>query len=148
VEAGGTMLWSTDPVENWTKKNFMIPAPVLVGIELNPGPSLSQEQRRDIVRWKKDGLGIKAIASKLKISANTVKLWVRRCCKKPSIQTFFENRPGQGRKRKMTKKQEQTVVKKAKIKDEDAPHIAQEMSKVIPGASGSIQLGEQLKRVD
>jgi transposase len=127
------MLWPKKYRKQWTKKKFMIPAPILVGIELNPGPALSQEQRRDIVRWKKDGLGNKAIALKLKVNVRTVRKWVSRCCKKPSVKTSFENRSGQGRKRKLTKKQETQVVKKAKIKDEDAPQIAREMSKKVSG---------------
>jgi transposase len=128
------MLWSIDPLKYWPKKTFMLPPPILVGIELNPGPgALSEEQRKNIVRWKKDGLGNKTIASKLKTTVKTVKRWVKRCCKPPSIKTSFKNRPGQGRKRKLTKKQEKKVVKKAKIKDEDAPQIAREMSREVPG---------------
>jgi len=137
------MIQTNDPVENWTKKKLMI---ILVGIELNPGPPISPEKRKDIVRWKKDGLGIKTIASKLKVTVKTVRRWVRRCCKKPSIKTSFENRPGQGRKRKMTKKQERKVVKKAKIKDEDAPQIALEMSKEVHGGVGVDTIRRTLKK--
>jgi transposase len=129
------MLWRKKSLKQWTKKKFMIPAPILVGIELNPGPALSQERRRDIVRWKKDGLGNNAIAEKLKVHVQTVRRWVRRCCKKPSVKTSFKNRPGQGRKRKLTKKQERQIVKKAKIKDENAPQIAREMNKIPGGVS-------------
>jgi transposase len=100
------MTCSTKYYLQWIKKNSMIPAPMLVCVELNPGPSLTEEKRKDIVRWKKDGLGNKAIARKLNVDVKTVQLWVKRCCKKPSIATSFKNRPGQGRKRKMTKKQE------------------------------------------
>ena len=72
----------------------MIPAPILVGIELNPGPALSQEQRRDIVRWKKDGLGNKAITSKLNVDVRTVRRCVKRCVKKSSVKTSLKNWPG------------------------------------------------------
>jgi transposase len=127
------MLWSKKCRQQWIKKKFMIPAPILVGIELNPGPALSEEQRKDIIRWKKEGLGQKAIAKKLNRNLKTVKKWIKRCWKKPSIPVSFKNRPGQGRKRKLTKKQEREVVKKAKVKDEDSPQIAREMSKKVPG---------------
>ena len=84
---------------------------------------------------------------KLKVNVRTVRKWVSRCCKKPSVKTSFENRSGQGRKRKLTKKQETQVVKKAKIKDEDAPQIAREMSKRFQEVSMSIPSGESLKIV-
>ena len=41
-----------------------------------------------------------------------------------------ENRPGRGRKRKLSKSQQRAVVKRAK-RDKDAPEIASSMSKKI-----------------
>ena len=45
----------------------------------------------------------------------------------------------------MTKKQEGQVVKKAKIKDEDAPQISREMSKKVPGGVGVTTIGRIVK---
>src|SRR6185437_9299131 len=110
------------------KQEFMIPAPLLVGIELNPGPALTQEQRRKILFWKQDaGLSNSAIAKKLGIDRKTVQLWVKRGKKNLSLQ----NLRGQGRKRRFTVKQEERIAKKAKKKGKDAPEIAKEMSEKL-----------------
>jgi transposase len=123
------MIWK----KKWIKKDYLIPAPLLVGVELNPGPSMDEDKRRDIVRWRKDGLGIKAIAKKLNVDIKSVRRWSRRGLKPPSKKPSFKNSPGQGRKRKLTTKQVQKVVKKAKGKHEDAPEISRELSKEVKG---------------
>jgi transposase len=136
------MVWRINLRKRWIKKKFMIPPPLLVCVETNPGP-ISEDQRRDIVRWKKDGLSNKAIAAKFGLKVKVVRRWVRRgAAKEPS----FMNRRGQGRKRKLTAKQERAVYKKAKVKNQDAPEIARELSKHIAGGVSTDTVQRTLKR--
>lgn len=130
---------------------FMLPLPLLVGIELNPGPPpLSQQDRRDILRWKHDGLSNYAIAEKKGCSVKAVRKWVNRNLKRFSTKLLSEpcvsNKPGQGRKRKLSLKQELHARKKAKVDKEDATEIAEKMSKKIPGGVKPITIQRSLKR--
>lgn len=61
----------------------MIPAPILVGIELNPGP-LTPDVRKEIAILKRAGLSNKKIAKTLQKNIKTVKRWVNRASAKPS----------------------------------------------------------------
>ena len=49
----------------------MIPAPLLVGVELNPGPTQSKEKRKDIITLKNIGLPHQQIAKQLDIGLKT-----------------------------------------------------------------------------
>jgi transposase len=138
------MVWRKKFLRLWIKEKFMTPAPTLVGVELNPGPSLSEDTRKDIIRWKKEKESNYAIAGKLKVNVKTVRKWVKRCFKKPSKKSSFKNRPGQGRKRKLTKAQERQIVKKAK--KEDAPQIAHEVSKKVKGGISEMTVRRVLKK--
>lgn len=110
-------------------RNFMIPAPILVGIELNPGPALSEEKRQNIILLKQLGFSNKDVARKLGVTVATVRKWWKKFNKRTDRQPQnFKNSPGQGRKRKLTRKQEKQVVKKAKKKD--APQIAADIGGV------------------
>ena len=112
-------------VKIWQKKKFMIPAPLLVGVELNPGPALTVTQRQKIIVLKQDaGLSIEKIAEKLNINVKTVRRWLERNKKGMSL----TNLRGQGRKRKLTSRQEKQVRKRAK-KGEDAPELARKLSR-------------------
>jgi len=139
------MVWRTNLPKPWIKKKFMIPPPVLVCVEVNPGPSLLEDQRKDIVRWKKDGLSNKAIARKLKIDVRTVRTWVQRGLKRSSKKPSFKNRPGQGPKRKLTSKQEREVAKKAKF-NQDAPQIARKLSQRIEDGVGTRTIQRTLRK--
>jgi transposase len=130
----------------WTKKKFMIPAPILVGVELNPGPApLTQEKRREIIWLKNRGYTNYAIAQEIDSTPKTVRRWVKRNKKKRSQKTSFKNQKGQGRKRKLTKKQERQAVKKAKNNDLDAKEIALDMSDRVPGGVNEITIRRTLK---
>ena len=50
----------------------MVPAPLLVGIELNPGPALSKEKRQNIILLNQLGESNKAIAE---LKSALKKLW-------------------------------------------------------------------------
>lgn len=136
--------------DSWTKEDVMLPAPLLVGIELNPGPALSPQTRRDILRWKEDGISNNAIAKKLNRDVRTIRKWVNRNRKRFSTKLLSNpvvtNKPGQGRKRKLSAKQERKVLKMAKIDEKDAPEIAQEMSKEVPGGVKPTAIQSALKR--
>jgi transposase len=70
-------------IDKSIKKSFMIPAPILVGIELNPGP-LTPDVRKEIAILKRAGLSNKKIAKTLQKNIKTVKRWVNRASAKPS----------------------------------------------------------------
>lgn len=137
-------------LNSWIKKDVLIPAPLLVGIELNPGPAFSPQTRRDILRWHEDGISNKAIARKLDCDVRTVRTWVNRNRKRFSAKLLsnptLTNRPGQGRKRKLSAKQERQVAKMAKIDEKDAPEIAREISKKVSGGVKPTTIRVTLKK--
>ena len=90
--------------------NLMVPAPRLVCVELNPGPrTLSERKREKIATLIEDaGLGISETARTLKTTRQTVQKTMKKYAETKSV----KNRPGQGRKRKLTP-QNEIVVKKS-----------------------------------
>jgi len=91
-----------------------VPAPLLVGIELNPGPRgskhLSEPQRWRIVFLNEEnGLNETQIARKMKITRDTVYDTLQRYAETGTV----HDRPGRGRKRKLTEKEEKKIVKRA-----------------------------------
>jgi hypothetical protein len=91
-----------------------VPAPLLVGIELNPGPRgskhLSEPQRWRIVFLNEEnGLNETQIARKMKITRDTVYDTLQRYAETGTV----HDRPGRGRKRKLTEKEEKRIVKRA-----------------------------------
>jgi transposase len=134
----------------WVTKDFMLPTPLLVGIEVNPGPALSPQDRRDILRWREDGLSRYAIAKKKGCGVKAVRKWINRNTKRFSTKLLSEplvtNKPGQGRKRKLTARQERQVVKKAKVEEKDVPEITQEMIKKVPGGVEDTTIRRTLRR--
>ena len=105
------------------KKSWMIPAPLLVGVELNPGPSES-EIKRERIKFLKQTTKMTnlEIATAVGSSKSTVIRTGKRLKKKnPSVKT----KKGQGRKRKFTKKQTAAIVKKAK-EGKEAKELARE----------------------
>ena len=108
---------------------IFVPAPPLVGVELNPGPKniLSEWKRSQIVGFVQEaGKSIGEAKRHFKVSKNTVK----RCLRKVKETGSVANRPGQGRKRKLSQKDRKSVLKRAKRK-QDAPQIAGAISKKL-----------------
>ena len=104
-----------------------VPAPPLVGVEPNPGPSggkyLDEKTRWWVVFYiEEEHLSYHAIAEKLKIHRNTVRsIWT-----KYQETNSVQDRPRSGRKRKLSIKDEQKAVRAAK-RGENAPAIARSM---------------------
>jgi transposase len=96
------------------KKSKFVPAPLLIGIELNPGPKaytkLSTKERWFIVFLSEENkLNPTQIAKKIGCAKNTV----YSILKKEQETGDVEDYPRSGRKRKLTTKEEKKVVKKA-----------------------------------
>ena len=113
-------------VKKWHE---FVPSPMLVGVELNPGPQhskhLSEEERWAVINlWKIEKLGIRTIAQKMNIRPITARKLVRKYQATESI----SNQPGQGRKRKLSNTDVMRVKKKAKS-GKSAAVIASEESK-------------------
>ena len=82
---------------------LFVPAPLLVGVELNPGPKkiLSEWTRSQIVSFVNEaGKSIREATRHFKVRRNTVKDILRKAKETGSV----ANRPGQGRKRKLSPK--------------------------------------------
>ena len=110
------------------KPPAFVPAPLLVGIELNPGPGrrgpISQSKRKRIICLKQDGkLSNHEIAERLNVTRPTVRSVLRRF--RETGRTT--NRLGQGRKPKLSKKEERSIVQKADG-EKSAPTIAKQIS--------------------
>src|SRR5437868_3532902 len=90
---------------------IFVPPPFLVGVELNPGPALSTWDRSRIIILKQDaGLSNEKIAEIVPCHVDTVRATLKRFRETKSL----SNRPGQGPKRKLSKKDERKVKRKAK----------------------------------
>jgi transposase len=108
---------------------LFVPAPLLVGVELNPGPKkiLSEWTRSQIVSFVNEaGKSIREATRHFKVKRNTVKDILRKAKETGSV----ANRPGQGRKRKLSPKDREKVLKRAK-RDQDSPQIARAMSQKL-----------------
>ena len=127
---------------------LVVPAPRLVCVELNPGPATIGERKREkIITLLQDvGLGVSETARAL----NTTRQTVQETKKKYAETKSVKNRPGQGRKRKLTPENEEAVKMRGR-RDQDAPQIAAAMSKKlqIPITERLIQrtLNETLKYI-
>jgi transposase len=112
-------------------KSWLIPAPPLVGIELNPGPSAAERRREQIVLLQKTKkFTQEEIANQLGCSERTVRNVLKRISKKKKKKVVsMKNKPGQGRKRKLTAKEEKTIAKKAK-KGKEARELAREKGNI------------------
>jgi transposase len=127
----------------WNKNTFMIPAPRLVGVELNPGPALSDDQRKEILTLhNKAGFGSRRIAETLKIGRRTV----QRVLKKYQENETVKNLPGQGRKRKTTREMTKKIKAKAKRR-KSAPQIARDLSQEVPGGISETTVRRRLKEM-
>lgn len=105
----------------------MVPPPRLVCVELNPGPPKMTEQKRERVIGFLEAGGTPAEAAKqydVTISS------VTRLQEKVKETGTVKNRPGQGRKRKLSTSQAKKIRKKAK-RGKNCPQIAREMSKEL-----------------
>ena len=114
-----------------TRKNIVnfVPAPTLIGIHPNPGPTRGQEwteeeKYRVIVRWKYDRKSIHAIAKEM----NSDRTTVRRLIQKYEETGSVKRRSGQGRKRKLTKTDERKMRKKA-LTGQKATEIARDYNR-------------------
>ena len=106
-----------------TKIDESVPALRLVCVETNPGPRRSQRLSEE-ERWRvihsatEQHLGPSAIARKMGISKRTAILTLKKYVETGSM----KDRPGRGRKRKLTKEDEKKLIKKAKEgRDRDCP---------------------------
>jgi transposase len=100
-----------------------VPAALLVGIELNPGPAhLSDYQRWKIVFLKERKQTNESIAREVKCSIGAVKKVWNRWQETGKV----DDRPRSGRKRKLSISDRKKVFKKAK-QEKTAPKIAQEL---------------------
>jgi transposase len=119
----------------------MIPAPPLVGIELNPGPALTEEQRAEIVTLHNVAhYSIGKIIKTTGYSKNTIK----RALKKNKEKKSLKNEPGQGRKRKIGPQLLKRMKRKAKRK-KPATKIAHEITAEIPGGISERSVRRYLK---
>jgi transposase len=98
---------------------------LLVCVEVNPGPDrLTPYQRWKIVFLKEQKKNNLTIAKEIQCNRNTVTDVLKRYEETGTV----EERPGRGRKRKLSKKDQRKVFKKARSK-KSAPTIAAELSK-------------------
>jgi transposase len=117
-----------EPNMNKKSQKVVVP-PRLVGVEENPGPDsgqkLSEEQRWAIVNeWKLEKRVTRSIATKLNMSRKSVKKVIHKYQATGNIQ----NTVGQGRKRKCSDADIDTIRKKAKS-GKSAIKIASEETK-------------------
>ena len=97
-------------------KNELIPAPVLVCVEPNPGPPRRSERLTEEKRWRvihlntELQLGPTAIAKRVGVHRNTVTALLHKYHETGTV----KERPGRGRKRKVSSEDEQRIIKKAK----------------------------------
>ena len=97
-------------------KDELIPAPVLVCVEPNPGPPRRSERLTEEKRWRvihlntELQLGPTAIAKRVGVHRNTVTALLRKYHETGTV----KERPGRGRKRKVSSEDEQRIIKKAK----------------------------------
>ena len=107
-----------------------VPAPLRIGIEVNPGPrgpgvELTEYERYRVIFLKhENNLSIREISKKMQISTRTVKDIISKFRETESVQNF----PRSGRKRKLTPSEETKLVKLAK-KGKSAHKIEAEFSK-------------------
>ena len=99
---------------NSSKKPKFVPPPLLIGIELNPGPrvthELSEKQRwRIVFLSEENGLNPTEIAKKVGCTRHTVYNVLEKEKKTGKVKNY----PKSGRKRKLTAKEEKKIVKKA-----------------------------------
>jgi transposase len=92
-----------------------VPAALLIGVELNPGPK-AQKHLPESERWRivflrnENGLNPTKIAKKIGCSRNTVYEILNKYDQTGSV----HDRPGRGRKRKVTEAEEKAIVRKAR----------------------------------
>lgn len=116
--------------EKGSKIKHLVPAPLLVGVELNPGPGgngyLDEETRWEAVFLiKHNKLSQRKVAEKLGTSRTSIcKLW-----KKYRQTGSVHDQPGKGRKRKLSSGDETLLVRQAK-KHKAAPELCRTMEKL------------------
>ena len=104
-----------------------VPAPRLVCVELNPGPRrspwLTEGQRWRVIHLStEDHLRPWSIAKKMSIAVSTVQDLLSKYAQTASVR----DRPGRGRKRKLTIDDERKIVRKAK-KEKCATEFVREL---------------------
>jgi len=102
----------------------VVPQPRLVCVELNPGPPKVSEMKRERIMGFLEAGGTPAEAAE---QYERSKSTITRLQAKVEETGSVKNRPGQGRKRKLSPCQADKVRKKAK-RGKDSPQIAQEIS--------------------
>lgn len=106
----------------------VVPAPLLVGVELNPGPgpgsTWNEEMRwRIILKWKDEKKGTRKIANELGVSRSKVQDLIHKYQETGTV----HDRPRSGRKRKLTNPEVKQAIKKGKA-GKSAPTIARQLS--------------------
>lgn len=119
---------------------MFVPGPRLVCVETNPGPRrstrLTEEKRWRIVHLHTElGLEPTPIAKRVGVHRNTVYAVINKYHETGSI----KDRPGRGRKRKLSTEDEKKIIKKAK-QGKDATEIAREYKRE------GIQINQQTVR--
>jgi Transposase and inactivated derivatives len=110
------------------KLQKFVPAPPLVGVELNPGPGhasrWNEERRWQIIfKWKDEKKGTRTIAKELGVSRSKVQDLIHKYQETGTI----HDRPKPGRKRKLSDTELKKLAKKAKS-GEPASVIARHIS--------------------
>ena len=123
----------------------IVPAPRLVGVELNPGPRrgehMSDEERWAVINlWNIENLGTRKIAKKLNLQRKNVQHLIRKYNETGTV----SNKPGQGRKRKLSPG-DVTRIKKQVKSGKSAEEIAREEAKTHGGKMSSTTIRNALK---
>lgn len=110
------------------KSPKFVPAPLLVGVEPNPGPghgsNWNEEERwRAILKWKDEKKGTRTIAKELGISRRGVRNLIQKYQETGTV----HDRPRSGRKRKLSTPEVKKLIARAKS-GKSAPAIAREIS--------------------
>jgi hypothetical protein len=85
-------------MELWHKDSLMVPAPLLVGIEVNPGPALTEDERKEILTLRhKARWSIGQIAACIHHDPSTVKRFLKSYAKRKHREKnpSLKNQPGQ-----------------------------------------------------
>ena len=105
----------------------VVPPPLLVCVELNPGPpKMTDEKRSEVIGYLKAGKNAAEAAQEFHVDKSSVKRLKRKFRETGKVAT----RKGQGRKRKLSTKQKKSIIKKAK-RGKKVPQITREVSRSI-----------------
>ena len=87
-----------------------VPPPLLVCVEVNPGPQMDTKKRERMIGYLEAGKSNPEAAEHFEVSLSSVKRLKRKVKKTGSV----KNLPGQGRKRKLSPKRRKAIKQKLK----------------------------------